>query len=191
MKCADIMNRNLEWLDEKDTILRAATVMAEASVGFLPICDARKHVIGVVTDRDLVTRALAKRLAVETTSAAMVMTSPALTSLETTDVRDAEQLMVEERRARLVITDPSGKLVGVLSLADLVEKAPGRQALETVRAILWREAVGPRGGAAKGEALLKDDPIARSQPQPPDDVTARPSVFTGGHREVGTKEFPG
>ncbi len=190
MKCADIMNRNLEWLNEKDTILRAATVMAEAGVGFLPICDARKHIIGVVTDRDLTTRALAKRLAAETTSAAMVMTSPALTCLETTDVRDAEQLMVEERRARLVITDPSGTLVGILSLADLVEKAPGRQALETVRSILWREAVGPRGGAARGTALLKDDPIARSQPQPPDDATPRPSVFTGGHREISTKEFP-
>ena len=73
MKCADVMNRNLEWLTEKDTILKAATVMAEAGVGFLPICDARKQVVGVVTDRDLATRAIAKRLAPETTSAAMVM----------------------------------------------------------------------------------------------------------------------
>lgn len=190
MKCADIMNRNLEWLDEKDTILTAAAVMAETGVGFLPICDARKQVIGVVTDRDLTTRALAKKLASETTSAAMVMTSPALTCLETTDVRDAEQLMVEERRARLVITDPSGTLVGTVSLADLIEKAPGRQALETVRAILWREAIGPRGGAAKGAPLLKDDPIARSQPLPPDDARVLPSVFAGGHRDIDIKEFP-
>jgi CBS domain-containing protein len=55
MKCTDIMNKNLEWLTEKDTIFKAATVMAEAGIGFLPICDAHMHVVGVVTDRDLTT----------------------------------------------------------------------------------------------------------------------------------------
>ena len=86
MKCADVMNKNLEWLTEKDTVLQAATVMAEAGVGFLPICDARQRVVGVVTDRDLTTRALAKRIAPETTSAALVMSSPAVTCLETADI---------------------------------------------------------------------------------------------------------
>jgi CBS domain-containing protein len=191
MKCSDIMNRNLEWLAETDSVLKAATVMAEASVGFLPICDARQRVIGVVTDRDLATRALAKKVAPETTSAALVMSSPAITCLETMDVRDAEQLMAEECKARLVVTDADGKLAGVLSLADPVEKAPGRRSMETLRAILWREAIGPRGGAARGVALLKDDPIANNQPVPTDDVTVRPTVFTGGHRDGGTKEFPG
>jgi hypothetical protein len=166
-------------------------VMAEAGVGFLPICDANQRVIGVVTDRDLTTRALAKKIVPETTSAALVMSSPAITCLETTDVRDAEQLMVEERKARLVVTDADGKLTGIVSIADLVEKAPRRKSLETLRAILWREAVGPRGGAAKGAPLLKDDPIARNQPMPPDDAQARTTVFTGGHRSTDTKEFPG
>ena len=165
--------------------------MAEAGVGFLPICDARQRVIGVVTDRDLATRALAKRVVPETTSAALVMSSPAITCLETTDVRDAEQIMIEERTSRLVVTDADGKLAGILSLADLVEKAPGRKSTETLRAILWREALGPRAGAAKGTALLQDDPIARNQPLPSGDINVRPTVFTGGHREIDTKEFPG
>jgi len=191
MKCSDIMNRNFEWLAETDSIFKAATVMAEAGVGFLPICDSHQRVIGVVTDRDLATRALAKKVAPETTSAALVMSSPAITCLETTDVRDAEQLMVEERKARLVVTDADGKLAGTLSLADLVEKAPGRRSAETLQAILWREAIGPRGGAAKGAPLLKDDPIARNQPIPPDDAKVRPTVFAGGHRNTETKEFPG
>ena len=189
MKCTDVMNRNLEWLTEKDTILKAATVMAEAGIGFLPICDARRHVVGVVTDRDLATRALAKRLAPETTSAAMVMSSPVVTCLETADVREAENLMAEERKARLVITDAEGKLVGVLSLADLIEQV-GRKSLDTVRAVLWREALGPRAGAAKDQPLLKDDPIARRLPKADDEVKVVPSVVTGGHHGIGTKEFP-
>jgi CBS domain-containing protein len=191
MKCSEIMSKNLEWLTEHDSVQKAASVMAEAGIGFLPICDAQNRVVGVVTDRDLTTRALAKKVAPETTSAALVMTSPAITCLETLDVKDAEELMATERKARLVITDAEGKLAGVLSLADLVEHAPGRQSLKTVRAVLWREALGPRGGASREEPLLQNDPLARALPTPSDDVTVRPTVFTGGHRAVDTKEFPG
>jgi len=190
MKCADIMSKNLEWLTEKDTVLKAAAVMAETGIGFLPICDAHRRVVGVVTDRDLATRALAKKVAADTTSATLVMSSPAITCLETTDLREAERLMAEERKARLVVTDSEGRLTGVLSLADLVEHASGRESLKTVRAVLWREALGPRGGAAKGEPLLKDDPIAQNQPAPPDGLTEPSTVFTGGHRNTDTREFP-
>ena len=191
MKCADIMNRNLEWLNEKDRVQRAAIVMADAGIGFLPICDAQNQVIGVVTDRDLTTRALAKKVAPETTSATLVMTSPAITCLETADVREAEELMARERKARMVIIDAGGKLVGVLSLADLVEHAPGRKTIQTVGAVLWREALGPRGGATRNQPLLKDDPAAQNLPVPTDDLKVRPSVFAGGNRNTDTKEFPG
>ncbi len=191
MKCSDIMNKNVEWLTEKDTIRKAATVMAETGVGFLPICDAEQRVIGVVTDRDLTTRALAKKLDPDTTSAALVMSSPALTFLESAEVSEAEALMATERKARLVIIDAEEKLTGVLDLADIVESAPGRQSLQTVRAIMWREALGPRGGAARGEPLLKDDPDVREAPLASDDATVRPTVFVGAHRSTDTSEFPG
>ena len=136
MKCSDIMNKNVEWLTEKDSVRKAATVMAETGVGFLPICDAEQRVIGVVTDRDLTTRVLAKKLDADTTAAALVMSSPALTFLETAQVSEAEALMASERKARLVIIDAEEKLTGVLDLADIVESAPGRQSLQTVRAII-------------------------------------------------------
>jgi CBS domain-containing protein len=191
MKCSEVMNKNVETLNEQDSVQKAALVMAETGVGFLPICDARMHVIGVVTDRDLTTRALAKKIAPETTSAALIMTSPALTCLATADVREAEELMAKERKARLIIVNADGRLAGVLSLADLVEHAPGRQTLQTVSAVLWRDALGPRGGAARNQPLLKDDPVACSLPVPSDDLKVRPSVFTGGNRNTNTKEFPG
>ena len=191
MKCSDIMNKNVEWLTEKDSVRKAASVMAEAGVGFLPICDAEKRVIGVVTDRDLTTRVLAKKIDPDTTSAALVMSSPALTFLESAEVSEAEALMATERKARLVIIDADAKLTGVLDLADIVESAPGRQSLQTVRAIMWREALGPRGGAARGAPLLKDDPSAQNLPLPEDEATVRPTVFVGAHRSTDSTEFPG
>jgi len=192
MKCADIMNTNLELLSEKDTIQRAAEIMAHAGVGFLPICDGHRRVIGVVTDRDLTVRALAKKVAPGSTTAAMVMTAPAITCLASADVRQAEELMASERKSRLVITDAEGRLVGVLSLVDLIEKAPSREALHTVRTVLWRDALGPRGGARPGTTLLADDPAARALPPPSDDVKPHDTVFTGAHRlPKDVKEFPG
>jgi len=191
MKCAEIMSKDVEWLNEKDTVQQAAARMADAGIGFLPICDKWKKVIGVVTDRDLTTRVLAKKIDPEKTSAALVMTSPAITIVETADVRDAEALLASERKARLVVLDENGALAGVLSLADLVEHASGRESLKTVRAVLWREALGPRGGATRADPLLKDDPGIRKLRPESDDVTVRPSVFGGGHRDTDTKEFPG
>src|SRR4029077_10104474 len=97
----------------------------------------------------------------------------------------------KERKSRMVITDEGGHPVGVLSLVDVVEKAPGHLALETVRAVLWRDALGPRGGAGRDEALLKDDPAARALPPPPEEIKVRETVFTGGHRSLkDLKEFP-
>jgi CBS-domain-containing membrane protein len=183
------MSRRLETLAETDTIARAAEVMRDSGVGFLPICDANRKVVGVVTDRDLVTRGLAKGLDPKTTSAAMIMTSPALTCLADTDLREAEALMAQERLARLAVTDDNGALAGVLSIADLVEHAPAREALRTAKSVLWREALGPRGGASRGQRLLKDYPLAREATES-DGEELRSTVFTGGQHDNGTKEFP-
>lgn len=193
MKCEEIMNTNLEILTEQDTVQTAAMVMAEAAVGILPICDVNGRVIGVVTDRDLTTRVLAKKVDPLTTSATLVMTTPAVTCLATADIAEAEDLMARERKARLMMVDAEGKLVGLLSLAALIEHAPSRKALQTAREIFSREALGPRGGAAPGAPLLKDDPQAvATAPVGDPEPTDRNSVAMGGHWHLrDTTEFPG
>jgi CBS domain-containing protein len=190
MKCGDITSRNLETLSERDTIAAAARLMAEAGVGFLPVCDAAGRVVGVVTDRDLVTRALARGVDAATTSAAMIMSAPAVTCLASADLRRAEELMTAERKSRLVVTNEDGTIAGVLSVVDLVERAPRREALDTLKAILWREALGPRAGARPGTTMLKDLPIAPAASASSDDEAPRPTVFTGGRHDPGAKEFP-
>lgn len=189
MQCNEIMNSNLEWLSEKNTIAEAAKTMATTGLGFLPVCDARMRVIGVVTDRDLTVRALAKGLDAARTTAAMVMSSPAITCLASADLSEAERLMAEARKSRIAVVDPEGALVGIISLADLVEHAPRGQAWKTLQAVLWREALGARGGAPAWQPLLKDDPVARAQPVP-DEAHPGATVFTGGTHSVDTKEFP-
>jgi CBS domain-containing protein len=191
MKCAEIMTRNLEWLPEHATILEAATVMADSGVGFLPICDLERRVVGVVTDRDLTVRALARNVVPATTRVALVMSTPAVTCAEATDIKDAEELMATEGKSRLVVTNASGQLMGVLSLADLIEKAPSRPVMHTLKSLFMREALGPRAGAAPDAPLLKDDPEARAPDPSGDDIHMRDTVFTGGRRDFeSNKMFP-
>jgi CBS domain-containing protein len=193
MKCEEIMNTNLEILTEQATVQTAAEVMADTGVGILPICDTNRHVIGVITDRDLTTRVLAKKVDAVTTSATLVMSSPAVTCLATADIAEAEDLMARERKARLMMVDVDGKFVGILTLAALIEHAPSRKALQTAREVFSPEAVGPRGGAAPGAPLLKDDPEAlATAPVGDPEPTDRNSVAMGGHWHLrDTTEFPG
>jgi CBS domain-containing protein len=191
MNCEDIMNSNLEFLPESASIETAAKLMADTGVGFLPICDMGGKAVGVVTDRDIATRAIAKRVPLDSTPVESIMSSPAITTLASANIREAEALMVEERKSRLVITDADGHVVGVVSLADLIEHAPAGQALRTAKAVLWREALGPRAGAARGEPLLQDDPVARAHAHDPPAKGHRDVEVTGGHHGVASlKEFP-
>lgn len=193
MKCKEIMNRNVEWLLEADSVQKAATRMAEVGVGFLPICDASRRAVGVVTDRDLVTRGMAKGINPDATAVTVVMTAPAVTCLLDADVEEAEDLMAKERKSRLVITNADGTFAGVLSIVDLIENAPQRGAIHTLKALLLRDALGPRGGAARGEPLLQDDPAAAEKlPEGISPPKTEESVFQGGSwsGEANRRMFP-
>jgi CBS domain-containing protein len=190
MKCSDIMNRNIELLFDGDSVERAATVMAEAQVGFLPVCGGDRNVLGVVTDRDLVTRVMAKGLDVKATAVRDVMSSPALTCFVDADLRLAEDLIRQEAKMRVVLVHQNGTVAGVLSIADIAENAPTREAMRTLRSVLWGDALGPRGGAGPDEPLLQDEPIPPPLPEA-DRPHRDDTIFARGRRETDTKEFPG
>ena len=135
MKCRDIMSKNLEWLTETDTVLKAATVMAEAGVGFLPICDAHKRVIGVVTDRDLAVRAVANGRDPNRTAVVEAMTPELVYALEEQGIDDAVELMREHEIRRLPIVDDRRRLVGIVALADLATRSGATMASEALEGV--------------------------------------------------------
>ena len=190
MKCSDIMSRNVELLFDGDSVDRAATIMADAQVGFLPVCDSERKVLGVVTDRDLVTRVMAKGLDPKKAAVRDVMSSPPLTCLVDANLHVAEDLIREEGKMHVVLVRQDGTLAGSISLAEIVENAPTREAIRTARSVAWRDALGPRGGAAPGEPLLQDEPMAPRLPEA-DRPHRDDSIFARGRRATDTKEFPG
>src|SRR5580698_415118 len=137
MKCIELKGTKTEMLSEKDTIADAARVMGDASIGFLPVCNAGRKVLGVVTDRDIVVRGMAKGFDPATTPAATIMSAPAITCLAEADLQMAEDLMIEAGKARVVLINADGTLAGIVSIGDVIANAPGRHALHTLKAVLW------------------------------------------------------
>jgi CBS-domain-containing membrane protein len=176
----------MESLPENASVADAAKLMAVTGVGFLPICDADHKVLGVVTDRDLVVTAMARGLDPALTPITSVMSRPPVTCFVDGDLGMAERMMAEEQKSRLVLVDQKGLLAGVLSIADIAERAPKREALRTLQAVLWREALGPRGGAPSDQ-----EPFLTPEPEPTGDRPhAQDTVFTGGRHNDGYTEFP-
>jgi hypothetical protein len=143
----------------------------------------------VVTDGDLVTRAMAAGLDARNTPVRDIMSSPALTCFVDADLRVAEDLLGEEGKRHVVLIRQDGTVAGTLGIADIIENAPSREAMRTARSVLWRDALGPRGGAAPDEPLLQDEPPAPRLPEA-DRPHRDDTVFARGRRETDTREFP-
>jgi CBS domain-containing protein len=138
MMCEQIMQRDVKSLSESDTVQAAAQLMRQASIGFLPICDATGKVVGTVTDRDIVLRVVADGGPLSTLLSE-VMTRDIVACRPNDDLEKAESLMGEKHKSRIVCCDQSGKLEGVISLSDIAHNDDGEHIARTVREVKSQE----------------------------------------------------
>jgi Predicted signal-transduction protein containing cAMP-binding and CBS domains len=117
MKVKDVMTRDVACVDVNDNVERAAQLMSEYNVGSIPVCD-RDKVIGIVTDRDITLRSVAKGMESSTQTVRSIMTSNPVTGSPEQDIHDAARIMSERQIRRLPIVD-QGKLVGIVALGDI------------------------------------------------------------------------
>lgn len=106
------------------SILAIAALMREWDTGIIPIVDGRESMVlvGVITDRDITTRCIADNH-MATCDAAMHMTHEHLvTVLPEAPLDGCVSLMKESQVRRLPVVEPDGRLVGMLSLADIARK---------------------------------------------------------------------
>jgi CBS domain-containing protein len=139
MRCEEIMKRQIQTSGEDETVQRAAEKMASANIGFLPICDGGGKVLGILTDRDITVRAVAKSMPGDT-RVGQVMTRAVVSCRPTDDLSVAEQRMIQHRVSRIVVEDDRGILNGIISLSDIAEREPGRRAAIVLREVAAREA---------------------------------------------------
>lgn len=115
----DIMTLDLRTVELGDTIADAAQTMREGNIGNVIVTDGGR-VAGIVTDRDIVIRAIAEGREARSTTVGDVCTSDARTLAPGDSVDAAAQAMAENGIRRLPVVD-HGKLVGIVSLGDLAQ----------------------------------------------------------------------
>lgn len=117
MRLRDLMTTDVRTCAPDTPLSDVARIMEEADCGFVPVVDGGR-VAGVITDRDIVLRAVARGRDTRTTTARECMTSPAVTVGPDTDAHAAADLMADKQIRRLCVVD-GGRLVGVVALGDL------------------------------------------------------------------------
>ena len=140
MRCEEIMKKNPECLSERDDAHRAAQLMRDKNLGFLPVCDDDNRVVGTVTDRDLAIRLIAEDMPAST-SVRDVITREVVACKPGDDVIEAERRMAREHKSRMLVIDDDGKLVGVFSLSDIAQsEGDANRTARTLKDISGREA---------------------------------------------------
>lgn len=117
MELRDIMTKHVHVVSPATTIREAAKQMRDLDTGFLPVCD-EQAVIGLVTDRDIVVRALADGKDADS-AVTSAMTETIVCMYEDDDVEEAAQVMEEKQIRRLIVLNRNQELAGIVSLADL------------------------------------------------------------------------
>ena len=102
------------------TVFDAVSQMAEKNFGSVIVVNSSDEVIGMMTERDIFRRLIAKELDPKSTLVETIMTAPVRTARATDDLIDRLLMMSNERFRRLPIVDDQGKLVAVMSQGDFV-----------------------------------------------------------------------
>jgi CBS domain-containing protein len=170
-RVSEVMTRKVITLTDTMPVAEAWEIMLKNLLKALPVLDSQGGLIGMLTDQDLLDRAgLEQRLSVaerldenllqsELTSlqssplkVADVMTSPAITVLESDSLGVATACMSEHRIKRLPVLNWSGKLVGVVSRVDILNQVVSEEAIK-------RAAQAPAGAAQiVGDIMLSEVP---------------------------------
>jgi CBS domain-containing protein len=133
MKIRDVMTKDVHLARPADTIQDVSSRMAKGGFGFVPVADG-DQLIGTITDRDIVVRAIATGAA---SSAAVVefITRDPQTVLDTDDLKVVLDLMGAKQIRRAPVVDKHGRVVGVVSLGDLSTRVKEKYAGETLESI--------------------------------------------------------
>lgn len=118
MKVKDLMSTNITCVSDNTSVIQMAAHMKKDNIGSLPVCDMQGHLKGIITDRDIVLRAIAKE---SDKRAKDIMTADPIVVSPNTNIHDAALLFSSYQIRRLPVVEAS-KLVGMLSLGDIASK---------------------------------------------------------------------
>ena len=144
MTVRDVMTPLVEVCTPQTELYYVARMMADRDVGAIPVVDNTDSMrpVGIITDRDIVVRALARRQDVNAMRAGDCMSSGVITVTPDGDLQECIERMEREQVRRIVVVDAFGRCVGIVAQADIATKT-----MMSTTADLVREVSKPDGAA--------------------------------------------
>ena len=138
----DVMVKDVVSIDPSASLADAARAMDDANVGMLPVVEDGK-VLGVITDRDIVIRAVAREADPASTAVGDCLSGDAIAARPDWTTDRAMQTMAQAQIGRLLVLDDAERLVGVVTLSSMAFRAPEKdEALEAAQEVSRRSSRG-------------------------------------------------
>lgn len=135
MKVKDAMHKGVDWVGPETPVSELAKLMRDHDVGSIPIGE-KDHLIGMVTDRDIVCKGLAQdEFDPRQATARDVMTAEIHCCREDDDLAKAVRHMEELKIRRLPVINKSKRMTGILGLGDVSHSAPVEVLTECVKSV--------------------------------------------------------
>ncbi len=169
MKVENIMHRGALWVEADTPVSEIARIMQTRGVGTV-VVGRNDRLVGIVTDRDIVCRAVAKGRTWSNALARDVMTRKVIYCHETDDLSDAIRIMRKRRIRRLPVLTRQKRLSGMISLGDVVTGAPKEHVLTLLSSVATRRRSTNGSIPDTGDDELTVSPVRA--------VTSNPSEYS-------------
>lgn len=139
MLVKEVMTERVEYLPAETSIEDAAKKMASFDCGFLPVAqEDQEKLHGVITDRDIAVRAVARGLDPAATKVEEICSNKVLYCFENDDLSEVAVNMREQQIWRIIVLDnqENKELVGVMTVGDILRKGEKQIAAETAQQIM-------------------------------------------------------
>lgn len=123
MKAKDAMHKGVEWRSPNTPLMELAQLMKKEDIGAIPIGE-NDRLVGMVTDRDIVTRGLTSGKDINRLTARDVMSPGIVFCTADESIEDAVHLMEQKEIRRLPVLSKEKRMIGMLSLGDISHFAP-------------------------------------------------------------------
>jgi CBS domain-containing protein len=123
LKVEDLMVKNLITIESDSSVKQAAESMNKYEIGCLIVCK-KGDAVGIVTERDLLKRVVAKAKDVKTTRVKEIMSSPLTTVKPATEVEEAVKLMFQTKIKKLPVIDDKKHPIGLVTSTDIARFQP-------------------------------------------------------------------
>ena len=131
----DVMTPDPACCSPNTTLDQIAKLMVQYNCGEIPIVNAAKHPVGVVTDRDIVCRVVAVGKNPSGQTAESVMTKPVVCVSADAKLEDVIATMEEHKIRRVPVIDEGGCCAGIIAQADIATQGPSKKSAELLREV--------------------------------------------------------